>query len=100
MATIPDVEGGEASALPELPIDSGQGAAWAHRARLSPVPLSGLHEAAQRTEQWSAEPDAISKRRDRARGALAAALQTQSTRLAEKFLIRGFVFSYEAVRDW
>jgi len=45
MATISDAEGVKRDALPEIPIDSGQGAARAHRAGLPPVPLCGFVDA-------------------------------------------------------
>ena len=71
-----------------------------HRAGLSPVPLSGLHEAIQRTEQWPSEPDAISERRDQVVVLWRLRYKLSLRDLAEMFLIRGFVFTYEAVRDW
>ena len=91
----PPLRGVERDALPEMPIDSRPGAARADGAGLSSVPLSGLREAVQRTERWFTEPDAISERRDRARrGRLRYKLSLRD--LAEMFLIRGIVFSYEA----
>src|SRR6185437_14949788 len=77
MATLGPSAGDERDALPRMPIDSRQGAARAHRARLSSVPLPGLREAVQRSQRRSAEPDAIPERRYRPRGALATALQTE-----------------------
>jgi hypothetical protein len=76
------------------------GAERAHRAGLSPVPLSRLRQAVQRTQCWLAEPaqypsDVI---------ALVVFWRLRyklSLRdLPEMFLIRGIVFSHEAVRDW
>src|SRR5215203_4466792 len=49
----------------------------AHRSGLSPVPLPSLRQAVQRALRHSAEPDAVSLRRHRARGALALALQAE-----------------------
>src|SRR5215469_6269562 len=76
----PSLRGVDRDALPEMPIDGRAEAARADGAGISSVPLSGLHEAVQRSERWFAEPDAISERRDRARSALAAPLQAQPAR--------------------
>jgi putative transposase len=46
------------------------------------------------------EPDAVPQRRHRPRGALAPALKLALRDLPEMFLIRGIVFSHEAVRNW
>src|SRR6478752_7484632 len=57
--------------------EGGNGAARAHRPGLSALSLPGLRQAVQRTFRHGAEPDAVSFRCDRARGALAPALQAE-----------------------
>src|SRR5215207_5876681 len=54
----------------------------AHRSGLPPVPLPSLRQAVQRALRHSAEPDAVSLRRHRPRGALALALQAEPARPA------------------
>jgi hypothetical protein len=75
----------------------------AHRPGLPPVPLSRLRQAVQRAECWLSEPDTVPQRRHRPRGALVlwrSRYKLALRDLPEMFLIRGLVFSHEAVRDW
>ena len=81
-------------------INSRQGTTGAHRAGLLPVSLP-VWEAVQRAQHRLVEPDAISECDVIALVVLWRLRYKLSLRdLAEMFLIRGFVFSYEAVRDW
>src|SRR3954452_8333151 len=63
-------------------VEGGNGAAGAHLPGLPALSLPGLRQAVQRTLRHAAEPDAVSLRRDRARGALAPALQAEPARPA------------------
>src|SRR3954469_18345076 len=55
------------------------GATRAHRPGLPPVPLPGLRQAVQRALRHPPEPDPVSLRCHRPRGALASARQTEPT---------------------
>ena len=72
----------------------------AHRSGLPAVPLSNLRQAVQRAECWRFEPDAVSQQRHRSRGIWRLRYKLALRDLPEMFLIRGIVFSHEAVRDW
>src|SRR4051812_44393199 len=63
-------------------VEGDNGAARADRPGLPALSLPGLRQAVQRTLRHGAEPDAVSVRRDRARGALAPALQAEPARPA------------------
>src|SRR3954454_15637240 len=65
----------DGNAVRSVRVGGGNGAARAHGPRLSPLPLPRLRQAVQRALRQPAEPDAVSVRRDRPRGALAPALQ-------------------------
>src|SRR4051812_46302649 len=63
-------------------VEGGNGAVRAHRPGLPALSLPDLRQAVQRTLRHGTEPDAVSLRRDRARGALAPALQAEPARPA------------------
>src|SRR4051812_7133660 len=67
--------GADEDAVLGMRVGSCDGAARAYRPRLSPLPLPTLRQAIQRALRHAAEPDAVSVRRHRPRGALAPALQ-------------------------
>src|SRR3954470_13752124 len=81
-------------------IGSRDGATRAHGPGLSPVPLPRLWQAVQRALRHPAEPDPVSLRCHRPRGALALAHKLSLRDLPEMFAVRGIVFSHEAVREW
>jgi DDE domain len=64
------------------------------------LPLSQPPASSSTSGVLVSESGAISQRRHRSRGALAFALQTRPRDLPQMFLIRGIVFSHEAVRAW
>jgi hypothetical protein len=72
----------------------------AHRSGLPPVPLSRLRQAVQRAQCWLSEPDTVSS------DVIALVVlwrlhyKLALRDLPEMFLIRSFVVSHEAVRDW
>src|SRR3954451_13224343 len=66
---------GGRDAVRRVRVGGGDGAARAHGPRLPPLPLPRLRQAVQRALRHTPEPDAVSVRRDRPRGALAPALQ-------------------------
>src|SRR3954447_14760970 len=74
--------GADADAVLGMRVGSCDRAARAYRPRLSPLPLPTLRQAIQRALRHSAEPDAVSVRRHRPRGALAPALQAEPPRPA------------------
>src|SRR5690242_17614924 len=76
----PFMEGVGANALRRVRFESGDGATRAHRPGLQALPLSRVRQAVQRAQRHLAEPGAVSFRRDRARGALAASLQKLALR--------------------
>src|SRR4051794_38639647 len=69
-------------AVRSVRVGGGDGAARAHRPRLPSLPLPRLRQAVQRAFRHAPEPDAVSVRRHRPRGALAAALQAEPARPA------------------
>src|SRR3954463_13349354 len=71
----------DADAVYRMRLASRDGATGADRPGLSPVPLPYVRQAVQRALRHSAEPDPISLRRHRPRGALAPALQAEPARL-------------------
>src|SRR5829696_4756920 len=72
--------GADEDAVLGMRIGGGDRAAGAHRPGLSPVPLPYVRQAVQRAQRRCAEPDAVSLRCHRPRGALALALQTGPAR--------------------
>src|SRR3954462_14108804 len=75
--------GADEDAVLGMRIGSCDGATRAHRpGGLSPVPLPCMWRAVQRALQHSAEPDPVSVRCHRSRGALASSLQAEPTRPA------------------
>src|SRR3954464_16084075 len=74
--------GVDADAVLGMRIRSCVGATRAYRPGLSPLPLSCMWQAVQRALRHSPEPDAVSVRCHRPRGALAPALQAEPARPA------------------
>src|SRR3954462_14922611 len=69
-------KGADEDAVLGMRVGSCDGATRAHRPGLSPVPLPCLWQAVQCALRHPAEPDPVSVRCHRPRGALALALQT------------------------
>jgi putative transposase len=98
MATIPDLEGVKRGALPEMPIDSGQGARTAQS--------YCRFRCLDCTKQFNERSSGLLNRTQYPSDVIALVVlwrlryKLSLRDLAEMFLIRGFVFSYEAVRDW
>ena len=63
------------------------------------VPLP-VRQAVQRGQRCCGEQGTVPERYHRPRGALAPGYKLSLRDLAEMFLTRGFVFTYEAVREW
>src|SRR5215212_4776632 len=78
----PLTKGAGEDAVLGMRVGSCDRAARAHRPGLSPVPLPRLWQAVQRAQRRCAEPDPVSLRCHRPRGALALALQTGPARPA------------------
>jgi hypothetical protein len=86
--------------LPALPLVVDQRAGGANGSWLPALPVPGVRAAVQRADRHGAEPGPGADRHHVSRGFLEVALQAEPARLAEMFLIRGIVFTHEAVRDW
>ena len=92
--------GGRIDGLHWVRLGSRFGTERAHRPGLPAVPLSRLRQAVQRAECWFSEPDTVPQRRIALVVLWRLRYKLALRYLPEMFLIRGVVFSHEAVRDW